>query len=45
MKQSGGNTTNVNAPVTNVAQNSGGGGGSVNPYNTDMMKYLLRPIA
>jgi hypothetical protein len=46
MKQSGGNTTNVNAPVTNVAQNSGGGGGgSVNPYNTDMMKYLLRPVA
>jgi hypothetical protein len=46
MKQSGGNTTNVNAPVTNVAQSSsGGGGGNVNPYNTDMMKYLLRPIA
>ena len=46
MKQSGGNVTNVNAPVTNVAQsNSGGGGGNVNPYNTDMMKYLLRPLA
>jgi hypothetical protein len=45
MKQSGGNTTNVNAPVTNVAQNNGGGGGgNVNPYNTDMMKYLLRPV-
>jgi len=45
MKQSGGNTTNVNAPVTNIAQNGGSGGGnSVNPYNTDIMKYLLRPV-
>jgi hypothetical protein len=39
-----GGTTVVNAPVTNIAQNSGGGSGSATPYNTDMMKYLLRPI-
>jgi flagellum-specific peptidoglycan hydrolase FlgJ len=44
MKPSGGNTT-INAPTTNVAQNGGGGGGNnVNPYNTDMMKYLLNTI-
>ena len=39
-----GGTTVVNAPVTNIAQNSGGGSGSATPYNTDMMRYLLRPI-
>lgn len=44
MKQGGGSTV-VNAPVTNIAQNGGGGGsGSATPYNTDMMKYLLRPV-
>ena len=44
MKPGGGNTT-INAPVTNIAQNGGGGGsGSATPYNTDMMKYLLRPV-
>jgi len=41
MKPGGGNTT-INAPTTNVAQNGGGGGGNnVNPYNTDMARYLL----
>ena len=44
MKQQGGGSTVVNAPVTNIAQNSGGGSGSATPYNTDMMKYLLRPV-
>ena len=44
MKQGGGSTV-VNAPVTNIAQNGGGGGsGSATPYNTDMMKYLLGPV-
>ena len=44
MKPAGGNTT-INAPTTNVAQNGGGGGGNnVNPYNTDMAKYLLGTI-
>ena len=44
MKQGGGSTV-VNAPVTNIAQNGGdGGSGSATPYNTDMMKYLLRPV-
>ena len=44
MKPGGGNTT-INAPTTNVAQNGGGGGGNnVNPYNTDMAKYLLATI-
>jgi len=44
MKPGGGNTT-INAPTTNVAQNGGGGGGNnVNPYNTDMAKYLLGTI-
>jgi hypothetical protein len=44
MKQGEGSTV-VNAPVTNIAQNGGGGGsGSATPYNTDMMKYLLRPV-
>ena len=41
MNGTGGNTI-ISAPVTNVAQNSGGGGGNnVNPYNSDMAKYLL----
>ena len=44
MKPGGSNTT-INAPTTNVAQNGGGGGGNnVNPYNTDMAKYLLATI-
>jgi len=44
MKQGGGSTV-VNAPVTNISQNGGGGGsGSATPYNTDMMKYLLGPV-
>ena len=44
MRQSSGSSTVVNAPVTNVAQNSGGGSSSANAYNTDMMRYLLRPV-
>ena len=44
MKPGDSGTTVVNAPVTTVAQNSGGGSGSATPYNTDMMKYLLRPV-
>jgi hypothetical protein len=44
MKPSGGNTV-VNAPVTNTLASNSGGGNNVSPYNSDMMKYLLAPIA
>jgi hypothetical protein len=39
--------TIINAPTTNSVMNgsSGSGGNNVNPYNGDLMKYLLRPIA
>ena len=43
----GGGTTVINAP-TNTSVNggsSGGSGNSVSPYNGDLMRYLLRPIA
>jgi hypothetical protein len=43
----GGGTTVINAPTTNsvIGGSSGGGNGNMNPYNGDLMKYLLRPIA
>jgi hypothetical protein len=44
MKQNGGTSTTVNAPVTNVSQSSGGGSNNTSPYNNDMMRYLLRPV-
>jgi len=47
MNTSSAGQTIVNAPVTNtLASSSGGGGGNgnMNPYNGDLMKYLLRPV-
>jgi len=43
----GGGTTVINAPTTNsvIGGSSGGANGNMNPYNGDLMKYLLRPIA
>jgi len=43
MKPSGGNTT-INAPTTNTVASASSGGNNVNPYNTDMAKYLLGTI-
>jgi hypothetical protein len=39
--------TIINAPTTNSVTNgsNGSGGNSVSPYNGDLMRYLLRPIA
>jgi hypothetical protein len=46
-KLMGGGTTVINAPTNNSVTNgsNGNGGNSVSPYNGDLMKYLLRPIA
>jgi hypothetical protein len=43
----GGGTTVINAPTNNTVNggSSGGSGNSVSPYNGDLMRYLLRPIA
>ena len=43
---SGGGQTIINAPTTNSVTNGGSSGGNnVNPYNGDLMRYLLRPVA
>jgi len=43
---SGGGQTVINAPTNNTVNGgSSGGGNSVNPYNGDLMRYLLRPVA
>ena len=46
-KLMGGGTTVVNAPTNNSVTNgsNGSGGNSVSPYNGDLMRYLLRPVA
>jgi hypothetical protein len=46
MNSSGGQTV-INAPTNNsmMGGSSGSGGNSVSPYNGDLMRYLLRPIA
>jgi len=43
----GGGTTVVNAPTNNTVMggSNGSGGNSINPYNGDLMRYLLRPVA
>ena len=43
----GGGTTVINAPTNNSVTNgsNGSGGNAVSPYNGDLMRYLLRPIA
>ena len=47
MNNSSGGQTIVNAPTNNsvIGGGSGGGNGNMNPYNGDIMKYLLRPVA
>jgi hypothetical protein len=42
-----GGTTVVNASTNNsvMSGSNGSGGNSVSPYNGDLMRYLLRPIA
>jgi hypothetical protein len=47
MNNSSGGQTIVNAPTNNsvIGGGSGGGTGNMNPYNGDIMKYLLRPVA
>jgi hypothetical protein len=42
-----GGTTVVNAPTNNsvMGGSNGSGGNSVSPYNGDLMRYLLRPVA
>ena len=39
-------TTIINAPVTNTLASSSGGGGNnnMNPYDSELMKYLLKPV-
>ena len=46
-KLMGGGTTVINAPTNNSVTGGSGGssGNSVSPYNGDLMRYLLRPIA
>ena len=46
-KLMGGGTTVINAPTNNSVTGGSGGnsGNSVSPYNNDLMRYLLRPIA
>ena len=46
MNSSGGPTV-INAPTNNsmMSSPSSSGGNNVNPYNNDLMRYLLRPIA
>jgi hypothetical protein len=46
MNTNSGGQTIVNAPVTNTlaSSSSGGGNSNMNPYNGDLMKYLLRPV-
>jgi hypothetical protein len=43
----GGGTTVINAPTNNSVTHgsNGSGGNAVSPYNGDLMRYLLRPIA
>jgi hypothetical protein len=48
MNNSSGGQTIINAPTNNSMMSGSSGSGSgnnVNPYNGDLMKYLLRPIA
>jgi hypothetical protein len=48
MNNSSGGQTIINAPTNNSMMSGSSGGGSgnnVNPYNGDLMRYLLRPIA
>ena len=47
MNTSSGGQTIINAPTNNsmMSGSSGGSGNNVNPYNGDLMRYLLRPIA
>jgi len=40
-----GNQTVVNAPTNNNINQNSNNGGNVNPYNADLMKYLLTPIS
>jgi hypothetical protein len=46
MNSSGGQTI-INAPTNNsmMSSPSSSGGNNVSPYNNDLMRYLLRPIA
>jgi len=40
-----GNQTVVNAPTNNNINQNSNNGGNVNPYNADLMKYLLTPVS
>jgi len=47
MNTNSGGKTIINAPTNNsmISGSSGSSGNNVNPYNGDLMRYLLRPIA